>query len=340
MVNIVSVLLLVVLGVQVHPTAAAGVVNTFTTGPSDQFRVNGTPINLRSGAFHYFRVPEPYWHERMLKLKNMGLNTLEFYIPWNLAETEKFSSTSSSASRPYEKFSHLRFARLAARMGFFLIARPGPYICAEWDFGGFPARLQHLPKLRTNYEPYLDEVRSFWAWLFADLRDELWVEGKGGTILMVQVENEWGWYGDYRTGDGREYMHALLDTAVEHLGGEVQFFTTDPPNVDAAKPEEASCLVKGCPVDYTYGSFWSLAVRVSHVLVEEDKFYPHVCRLCSCSSLHYTRTCCAYTYRQQQPPPLLRTKLSVSCNSGTITGSALSIASRTSGRTTMTTGVT
>lgn len=102
--------------------------NSFSVGPEDRFWINGEKVFLYSGSFHYFRLPEAYWQDRLLKLKEMGLNTLQFYIPWNLAELKGENS-------------HLRFIELASKLGFFLILRPGPYVCGEWDYGGFPGRL-------------------------------------------------------------------------------------------------------------------------------------------------------------------------------------------------------
>ncbi|CAD7959348.1 unnamed protein product [Amoebophrya sp. A25] len=149
-------------------------------------------------------------------MRDMGLNTIQFYVPWNLAELEGANG------------SHLRFIKLASKMGFWLLLRPGPYICGEWDFGGFPARLQKFSKIRTKQPEYYAEVEKFWGWLLPSLKDELWTEKKGGRIVMVQIENEYGSYGDVdSSGDDQEYMEWLLELAKKHLGNDVQYYTTD-----------------------------------------------------------------------------------------------------------------
>ena len=100
-----------------------------------EFYMDGKPIKIYSGAMHYFRTLPEYWEDRLTKLKLAGFNTVETYTCWNLHEP-----------RPGEfHFDGMldieRFVKTAQKVGLYCIVRPGPYICAEWDFGGLPAWL-------------------------------------------------------------------------------------------------------------------------------------------------------------------------------------------------------
>ncbi|PVD26138.1 hypothetical protein C0Q70_13806 [Pomacea canaliculata] len=153
-----------------------------------QFFLNGLPFRIISGAMHYFRVPEQYWRDRMKKMKACGLNTLETYVAWNLHEPVpgKFN---------YKGMLNLRkYLELAYEMGFYVILRPGPYICSEWDWGGMPSWLLADPnmKVRSNYKPYQDAVTRFFANLLPQVVDLQFTQG--GPIIAVQVENEFGAY--------------------------------------------------------------------------------------------------------------------------------------------------
>ena len=101
----------------------------------DNFYLNGEPFKIISGAFHYFRTVPEYWQDRIEKLVNMGCNTVETYIPWNFHEPEK-GNFRFDGMHDIE-----RFIYLAEKMGLYIIIRPSPYICSEWEFGGLPAWL-------------------------------------------------------------------------------------------------------------------------------------------------------------------------------------------------------
>lgn len=155
-----------------------------------QFFLNGKPFRILSGAMHYFRVPEPYWRDRMLKMKACGLNTLETYVAWNMHEPVpgKFN---------YDGMLNLRkYLELAHQVGLYVIFRPGPYICSEWDFGGMPSWLlaDANMKVRSNYKPYQDAATRFFADLLPRVADLQFT--RGGPIIAVQVENEFGAYSD------------------------------------------------------------------------------------------------------------------------------------------------
>jgi len=121
------------------------------------FTLDGNPIQIISGAIHYFRVHPDYWRDRLVKLKACGFNAVETYLPWNHHEP-----------RPGEfRFDGIldvvRFVGIAEELGLLVILRPCPYICAEWDFGGLPAwLLRENARVRSNDESYMRPVR---AWL-------------------------------------------------------------------------------------------------------------------------------------------------------------------------------
>lgn len=185
------------------------------TVQNGQFTENGEPFHIYSGAMHYFRVPRVYWEDRLLKLKAAGFNTVETYVCWNLHEP-----------RPGEfDFSGMldiaEYLRIAQKVGLYAIVRPGPYICAEWDFGGFPAWLlkDKNMRLRCNYEPYLQCVRRFYIALGEQIRGQL--QKNGGNIIAMQVENEYGSYGN-----DKQYLNAVRKIMLE-AGMESFLFTSD-----------------------------------------------------------------------------------------------------------------
>ena len=111
---------------------------------NDQFLYDGKPIRILSGAIHYFRVVPQYWEDRLRKLKACGFNTVETYIPWNLHEPRprKFCFEGG--------LDITKFIKIAQDLGLFVIVRPGPYICAEWELGGLPAWLLKDPSMQLK----------------------------------------------------------------------------------------------------------------------------------------------------------------------------------------------
>ncbi|XP_064029145.1 beta-galactosidase-1-like protein 2 isoform X3 [Pogoniulus pusillus] len=126
------------------------------TGGS-QFLLEGMPFRILGGSLHYFRVPREYWEDRMLKMRACGLNTLTTYVPWNLHEPER-GKFDFSRNLDLEAF-----ISLAAKNGLWVILRPGPYICSEWDLGGLPSWLLQDPEmqLRTTYEGFTAAVDAY-----------------------------------------------------------------------------------------------------------------------------------------------------------------------------------
>ncbi|WP_406458804.1 glycoside hydrolase family 35 protein [Streptomyces sp. NBC_00876] len=153
------------------------------------FLRDGQPHQIISAAIHYFRVHPELWEDRLRRLRAMGVNTIETYIAWNLHQpTPDRTDFSGQADIT-------RFIRTAAHLGLDVIVRPGPYICAEWEFGGLPAWLLADPalRLRRSDRRYLASVDAWFDELIPVLRPLL--AGQGGPVVAVQVENEYGSYG-------------------------------------------------------------------------------------------------------------------------------------------------
>jgi beta-galactosidase len=149
------------------------------------FIVDGRRVWLTSGALHYFRVPAPLWRDRLMKLRRAGLNCVETYVAWNVHEPAEGKWDFSGDRNVVE------FINQAGDMGLYVIVRPGPYICAEWDFGGFPAYLRTKGgvQYRTNNAVYTHYYDKYFRQVLPRLAD-LQVT-RGGNIIAIQNENEY-----------------------------------------------------------------------------------------------------------------------------------------------------
>jgi beta-galactosidase len=196
----------------VAPVRARG--ETFSIGEKD-FLLNGQPFQIRCGEMHFARLPREYWARDLRMAHAMGLNTVCAYLFWNLHEPEPdkfdFSGNADAAE----------FCRLAQAEGLKVILRPGPYACAEWDFGGFPYWLLKYPglKVRTRDARYLAACKEYFMAVGKQLAP-LQIT-RGGPIIMAQVENEYGAYGK-----DKEYLGAIRDD-LKAAGFDVPFFTCD-----------------------------------------------------------------------------------------------------------------
>ena len=183
----------------------------------EKLYLNGDEFRLVSGAVHYFRVPRPYWRDRLEKLLMMGCNTVETVVPWNIHEPEP-GVFDFEGERDVEAFT-----RLAGELGIWVLLRPSPYICAEWEFGGQPWWLlkDRSMRVRTCCEGYISTVSRYYDQLVPRLAD-LQIT-RGGPVLAMQVENEYGSYGM----EGA-YMEFLRDALLQR-GVDVPLFTSDGP---------------------------------------------------------------------------------------------------------------
>ncbi|HEU4552079.1 MAG TPA: beta-galactosidase family protein [Chitinophaga sp.] len=189
--------------------------HTFALGDS-VFLLDGRPFQMISGEIHYPRVPRECWRARMKMAKAMGLNTIGTYVFWNVHEPEKghydFSGNNDIAA----------FVRTAQEEGLWVVLRPSPYVCAEWEFGGYPYWLQNEKGLvvRSKEPQYLQAYRNYIKEVGKQLAP-LQVN-HGGNILMVQVENEYGSYSN-----DKEYL-AINRKIFEEAGFDGLLFTCDP----------------------------------------------------------------------------------------------------------------
>ena len=170
---------------------------TFTVGGT-QFQLDGHPYQILSGEMHYPRVPRAYWRNRFRMARAMGLNTITTYVFWNLHEPRPGVYDFSGQNDVAE------YIRDARQEGLNVILRPGPYVCAEWDLGGYPSWLlkDRTLVLRSTDPKYLAAVNTWFARLARELSPLLF--RNGGPIIAIQVENEYGSFGN-----DHAYMEAV-----------------------------------------------------------------------------------------------------------------------------------
>jgi beta-galactosidase len=188
---------------------------TKLTWKGTNFLLDEKPFQFLSGEMHYQRIPHELWRHRLQMAKAMGLNSVAIYMFWNFHELEpgKFN---------FEKRNNVaKFVKIAQEEGLWVIIRPGPYCCAEWDFGGLPPWLLAKENIRVrcmnpDYIEAVDRYVRRWSEELVPLQST-----KGGPILTVQVENEYGSYGS-----DKEYLR-YIKNLLEEVGFEVPLFTCD-----------------------------------------------------------------------------------------------------------------
>lgn len=180
----------------------------------DQFYLDGEPFKILSGAIHYFRVHPDDWYHSLYNLKALGFNTVETYVPWNMHEPRKGEFC-------YEGILDIeRFLKLAQELGLYAIVRPSPYICAEWEWGGLPAWLMKEElRVRSSDSVYLQHLDEYYVSLIPKLAKLQLAQG--GNVLMFQVENEYGSYGEEKA-----YLRAVAGLMRKH-GLTAPLFTSD-----------------------------------------------------------------------------------------------------------------
>lgn len=188
---------------------------TFAVGDKT-FLLNGKPFVIKAAEVHYPRIPRPYWEHRIRMCKALGMNTLCLYVFWNIHEQQEGVFDFTGQNDVAE------FCRLAQKNGMYVIVRPGPYVCAEWEMGGLPWWLLKKKDIRLReQDPYfMERVRLFEQKVGEQLAP-LTIQ-RGGPIIMVQVENEYGSYGE-----DKPYVSAIRDIVREAGFGDVTLFQCD-----------------------------------------------------------------------------------------------------------------
>ncbi len=162
---------------------------TFECGKGT-FLLNGKPFVVKAAEVHYPRIPRPYWEHRIRMCKALGMNTLCLYVFWNIHEQQKDQFDFTGNNDVAE------FCRLAQKNGMYVIVRPGPYVCAEWEMGGLPWWLLKKKDIRLRErDPFFMERVKIFEQKVGEQLAPLTIQN-GGPIIMIQVENEYGSYGE------------------------------------------------------------------------------------------------------------------------------------------------
>uniref|UniRef100_A0A8W7K9V4 Glycoside hydrolase 35 catalytic domain-containing protein n=1 Tax=Anopheles albimanus TaxID=7167 RepID=A0A8W7K9V4_ANOAL len=216
---------------------------------NDTFVMDGKPFQYVAGSFHYFRALPQSWRPILRSMRAAGLNAVTTYVEWSLHNPKENEYNWDGMA------DIVHFIELAVQEDLYVILRPGPYICAERDMGGFPAWLLHkYPgiQLRTNDINYLREVRSWYAQLFSRLTRFMY--GQGGPIILVQVENE---YGSYFACD-HKYLNWLRDETARYVKGDAVLFTNNGPGLETCGAIEGvlSALDFGPGTEDEINGYW------------------------------------------------------------------------------------
>ncbi len=222
------------------------------------FIKDGKPIKIISGAVHYFRNMPDTWTDIFKKLKACGCNCVETYCAWNMHEKQPdvydFERNLDIAA----------FLKAAAAEGLMAIVRPGPYICSEWEFGGLPWWIQadEDMEIRCSNPAYIKRFDKYLDKICAEIRPLLCTNG--GNVIMVQCENEYGYYGD-----DKEYLSYLRDGYIKR-GIDVPLFTSD----GCGKDNLLDGSIEGCLSTLNFGS------RVEENFKAHDELYPDSPKMC------------------------------------------------------------
>jgi beta-galactosidase len=260
--SILKLLAILLVFVSVSSPAGAQKKHTFKLGKSD-FLLDGQPFQIISGEMHPARIPSEFWRQRIEMAKAMGCNTICAYIFWNYQETEDgvFDFTTGNHNIA-------EFIKIVQEEGMYLLLRPGPYVCAEWDLGGIPSYLLKIPdiKLRSLDPRYMAAAERYMTKLAAEIKPFLVT--KGGPLLMIQIENEYGSFGK-----DKNYLQKLKDIWVS-LGIDVPTFTCDGPTTEMLQAGSLSGSAVGLNSGQTLADF-ELAAKVNPgVPVFSSELYP------------------------------------------------------------------
>ena len=215
----------------------------FSLSPND-FLLDGKPFQIISGEMHPARIPAEYWRNRIQMAKAMGCNTIAVYVFWNYLEPKEGVFDFKSGNHKIAEF-----IRICQQEGMWVLLRPGPYVCAEWDFGGLPSYLLKIPdiKVRCMDNRYMNAVKRYFDRLAQEIKPLLCTNG--GPILMLQIENEYGSYGN-----DKKYLEALKNIWTKN-GINVPFYTADGPTqymLDAGYVDGAAIGLDSGTSDYDF----------------------------------------------------------------------------------------
>ena len=197
------------------PSFAQKAKGTFEAG-NGTFLLNGKPFVVKAAEIHYPRIPKPYWEHRIKMCKALGMNTVCIYIFWNIHEQREGEFDFTGNNDVAE------FCRLAQKNGMYVIVRPGPYVCAEWEMGGLPWWLLKKKDIRLRErDPYFMERVKIFEQKVGEQLAGLTIQN-GGPIIMVQVENEYGSYGE-----DKPYVSEIRDCLRGIYGKELALFQCD-----------------------------------------------------------------------------------------------------------------
>lgn len=224
----------------------------------NQFYKDGKPIKIISGAVHYFRNMPDTWSDIFKKMRAMGCNCVETYCVWNMHEKVPGEYDFSGMLNIAE------FIKKADKEGLMVIVRPGPYICAEWEFGGLPWWIQNEEdiEIRCSNAAYIHHFERYLDRLFDEVRPLLCTNG--GPVIMLQCENEYGYYGD-----DKKYLKHLYEF-YRSRDIDVPLFTSD----GTSKEDILDGSIEGCFETLNFGS------RVSENFAAHDELFPNQPKMC------------------------------------------------------------
>ena len=213
--KIISLFSLLVALLVTIPSNAQKAKGTFEAG-NGTFLLNGNPFVVKAAEIHYPRIPKPYWEHRIKMCKALGMNTVCIYIFWNIHEQREGQFDFTGNNDVAE------FCRLAQKNGMYVIVRPGPYVCAEWEMGGLPWWLLKKKDIRLReQDPYFMERVKIFEQKVGEQLAPLTIQN-GGPIIMVQVENEYGSYGE-----DKPYVSEIRDCLRGIYGKNLALFQCD-----------------------------------------------------------------------------------------------------------------
>ena len=256
--KVLSVFLLTMVCCFWHPDTVSAA-QTFEVGKKT-FLLDGQPFVVKAAEMHYPRIPRPYWEHRIKMCKALGMNTICIYVFWNIHEQREgefdFTDNNDVAA----------FCRLAHKNGMYVIVRPGPYVCAEWEMGGLPWWLLKKKDIRLREQDsyFMERVKLFEQKVGEQLAP-LTIQN-GGPIIMIQVENEYGSYGE-----DKPYVSEIRDCLRGIYGSELTLFQCD----------WSSNFEKNCLDDLTWTMNFGTGANIDQQFRRLGELRPDAPKMCS-----------------------------------------------------------